>query len=143
MQRQAAKRQINQKISKSDRVINLGTACKSEILIARPQQRGKAIVTQHLPQMRQNGSERYNRCHGGTLPQLCLYSVFAAQWCAGQNLIHAAFAFHGKQAAEAQRTQQPRQKCILYIAGAGKAEQFFISGFIDKPCTGILFSDSN
>ena len=32
----AAKRQINQKISKSDRVINLGTACKSEILIAGP-----------------------------------------------------------------------------------------------------------
>ena len=27
----------------------------------------------------QNGSERYNRCHSGTLPQLCLYSVFAAQ----------------------------------------------------------------
>ena len=37
-----------------------------------------------------------NRCHGGTLPQLCLYSVFAAQWCAGQNLIHAALAFHCK-----------------------------------------------
>ena len=41
MQRQAAKRQINQKISKSDRVINLGTACKSEILIAGPSKEGR------------------------------------------------------------------------------------------------------
>ena len=88
--------------------------------------------------MRKNRAESDSCRHSGTLPQLCLYRVFAPQRRGCQNFIHAALAFHRKQTAEAQRTQQPRQKGILHIGGAGKAKQFFIAGFIDKPRAGIL-----
>ena len=62
----------------------------------RGQQRGQTVIPQDLPQMRQTRSESDPCRNERALPQLCFRGIFPTQRRGCQNLIHAAFAFHGE-----------------------------------------------